>query len=79
MGTVPKHRTLTPSGPIKSCSCNQGEDQFEFWMAVWVIYYKVWHVMTMLLLSLISTSCAQKNELKVKMKNNVCFGWQIKH
>lgn len=29
--------------------------------------------MTMLLLSLISTSCAQRNELKVKMKNNVCF------
>lgn len=39
MGTVPKHHALTPSAPVKSCSCNPREDQFEFWMAVWVIYY----------------------------------------
>lgn len=52
MGTVPKHPALTQSAPIKSCSCKLRENQFEFWMAVWVIYYEVWQVKTMILLSL---------------------------
>lgn len=75
MGTVPKHHALTLSATIKSRSCNLGEDQFKFWMADWAIYYKVWHVKTMLSLSLISSICAEKNVLHVKRGKKRRFFW----